>query len=78
MVLCFDACMVDECAGIRYDATHGAADVLVELSELLNRGRQQELGANTFLDGQDHTFASLYSDGGGSVFDGLVGVLDLE
>ena len=59
-------------------AGDGAADVLVDLDDLLYRARLQQCARHSFLHAQDDAFARLDADRGGAEFDGFEGVLDLK
>lgn len=50
MVLAFDTGMLDQGPGICLQTGHGAANVLVDLNDLLDGGGLEEAGGDTLLD----------------------------
>jgi hypothetical protein len=57
-VLTLDSCVLDHAPGIGLKAGHSAADVTVDLYNLLDGGCLKESRGNTLLYTKDHTFTS--------------------
>ena len=70
--------VLDECPAVCLKARDGAANVFVNLYNLLHGARLQQCARHSLLHTKDNTLASLDSDGGAAEFDGLERVFDLE
>lgn len=78
VALTLDAGVLDHGAGIGLQTGHGAADMAVNLDNLLDRGRLEEGGGDALLDAEDDTLRGGDANGRGAELDGLEGVFDLE
>ena len=70
--------MLDECPTVCLKTRDGAANVFVDLNNLLHGARLQKCARHSLLHAEDNTLASLDSDGCAAELDGLEGVFDLE
>lgn len=73
-----DAGVLDHGPRVGLQPGHGAADVPVDLDDLLDGRGLEEGGGDALLDAQDDAFRGGYADGRAAELDGLEGVLDLE
>lgn len=64
VALALDAGVLDHAAGIGLQAAHGAADVAVDLDNLLDRGCLEQGGGDALLDAQDDALVGRDADGG--------------
>lgn len=78
VALGLDAGVLDHAAGVGLKARHGAADVAVDLDNLLDRRCLEQGRRDSLLDAQHDTLACSDSDGGAAQLDGLETVFDLE
>lgn len=78
MALAFDAGVLDHGAGISLESGHGAANVAVDLDNLLDRRGLEECRGDTLLDTENNTLRGGDTDGRGAKLDGLERVFDLE
>lgn len=78
VALALDAGVLDHAAGVGLQAAHGAANVAVDLDNLLDGRGLEQGGGHALLDAQHHAFVGGDADGGGAELDGFEGVLDLE
>lgn len=78
MALGLDTGVLDHGACVSLEAGHGAADVAIDLDDLLYGGGLEEGGGDTLLDTEDNAFRGGDADGGRAELDGLEGVFDLE
>lgn len=62
VVLALDAGVLDHVASVCLKARHRAPDMLVNLDDLLHRGRFKKGGCDPFLNTQDYTFRCCYLD----------------
>lgn len=76
--LALDTGVLNHAACVGLETGHGAADVLVDLDDLLDGGGLEEGGGYTLLDAEDDTFRGGDADGCAAELDGFEGVLDLE
>ena len=63
VVLGRDAGVVDHGAGVGGEAGHGAAEVAVDLHDLLDGGGLEEGGLDALLDAEDDAFGRADADG---------------
>jgi hypothetical protein len=70
--------VLDECPAVCLETRNGAADVFVNLNNLLHGARLQECARHSLLHAEYDTLASLDSDGCAAELDGFEGVFDLE
>lgn len=73
-----DAGVLDHGAGIGLEAGHGAADVAVDLDDLLDGRGLEQGGGDALLDAEDDALRGGDADGRGPELDRLEGVFDLE
>lgn len=78
VALALDAGMLDHTAGIGLQPGHGAANVAVDLDNLLDGADLHQRGRDALLDAEDDALGRRYTDGGAAELDGLEGVFDLE
>ena len=78
VALALDTGVLDHGAGIGLQAGHGAANMAVNLDNLLDRRRLEQGRGDALLDSQDDALRGGDADGGGAELDGLEGVFDLE
>lgn len=78
VALALDAGVLDHGAGVGLQARHGAADVAVDLDNLLDRGGLEEGGRDSLLDAEDDALRGGHADGGRAELDGFEGIFDLE
>lgn len=78
VALTLDAGVLDHGAGVGLETAHGAADVAVDLDDLLDGGGFEEGGGDALLDAEDDALGGGDADGRGAELDGLEGVFDLE
>ena len=71
-------CVLDECPAVGLETGDGAANVFVNLNNLLHGARLQKCARHSLLHTKDDTLASLDSDGCAAKLDGFEGVFDLE
>lgn len=71
-------CVLNQCPAVSLQTRDGAADVFVNLNNLLHGARLQKRACHSLLHTKNNTLASLDSDRGTSKLDGLEGVFDLE
>jgi len=70
--------VLDECPAVCLKTRDGAADVFVDLNDLLYGARLQKCACHSLLHTEYDTLASLDSDGCAAELDGFEGVFDLE
>jgi hypothetical protein len=70
--------VLNECPAIGLKAGDGAANVFVNLNDLLHGARLQKRAGHSLLHAEDNTLTGLDSDGCATKLDGFEGVLDLE
>lgn len=78
VALALDAGVLDHAPGVGLQAGHGAADVAVDLDDLLDGGGLEQGGGDALLDAEDDALVGGDADGRAAQLDGLEGVLDLE
>lgn len=78
VALTLDTGVLDHAAGIGLQAAHGAANVAVDLNDLLDGGGLEQGGGDALLDAEHHTLVGCDADCGGSELDSFEGVFDLE
>lgn len=78
VALALDAGVLNHGPGVGLETGHGAANVAVDLDNLLDGGGFEEGGGDSLFDTQDDTFGSGDTDGGGTELDCLERVFDLE
>jgi len=78
VALALDAGVLDHGAGVGLEAAHGAADVAVDLDNLLDRRGLEQGRRDALLDAEDDALGGGDADGGAAELDGLERVLDLE
>jgi len=78
VALALDARVLKHGPRVRLQPRHGAANVPVDLDNLLDRRRLEEGRGHALLDAQDDALGRGDADGRAAVLDGLEGVLDLE
>lgn len=78
VALALDAGVLDHAAGVGLQPAHGAADVPVDLDNLLDGRGLEEGGGHALLDAEDHALVGRDADRGGAELDRFEGVLDLE
>lgn len=78
VALALDAGVLDHGAGVGLEAGHGAANVAVNLDNLLDRRRLEEGRGDALLDAEDDALGGGDADSRGAELDGLEGVFDLE
>lgn len=76
--LACDTRMLDHRPGIGGEATHGSAEVTVDLHDLFDRAALEELGLDALLYAEDDAFFRCDADGSRAELDGLERILDLE
>jgi hypothetical protein len=70
--------VLDECPAVGLETGDSAADVFVNLNNLLHGARLQECARHSLLHAEYDALASLDSDGCAAELDGFEGVFDLE
>jgi hypothetical protein len=70
--------VLNECPAIGLKAGDGAANVFVNLNDLLHGARLQKRAGHSLLHAEDNTLTGLDSDGCATKLDGFEGVFDLE
>lgn len=70
--------MLDECPAVCLKTRDGAANVFVDLNNLLHGACLQKCARHSLLHAEYDTLASLDSDGCAAELDGFKGVFDLE
>jgi hypothetical protein len=70
--------VLDECPAVGLETGDSAADVFVNLNNLLHGARLQKRAGHSLLDAEDDTLAGLDSDGCATKLDGFERVFDLE
>lgn len=78
VALALDAGVLDHAPGVGLQAGHGAADVAVDLDDLLDGRGLEQGGGDALLDPEDDTLVGGDADSCAAKLDGLEGVLDLE
>lgn len=78
VALALYAGVLDHGAGVGLEAGHGAANMAVDLDNLLYRGCLKEGRCDSFLDAENDTLGSGNADGCGAELDGFERVFDLE
>lgn len=78
VALALDAGVLNHGAGVGLEARHGAADVAVDLDDLLDRRRLEQGRGDALLDAEDDALGGGDADGRGAELDSLEGVFDLE
>lgn len=78
VALALDAGVLNHGPGIGLETRHGAANVAVDLDNLLDGGGFEEGGGDSLFDTQDDAFGGGDADGGGAELDCLERVFDLE
>jgi hypothetical protein len=73
-----DTGVLDHGAGVGLEAGHGAANVAVNLDNLLDRRRLEQGRRDALLDAEDDALGRGDADGCAAELDGLEGVFDLE
>lgn len=76
--LALDTGMLNHGAGVGLEARHGAANVTVDLNNLLDGRGLEEGRGDTLLNTENDTLRGGDADGRGAELDGLEGVFDLE
>ena len=71
-------CVLDECPAVGLETGDGAANVFVNLNNLLHGARLQKRAGHSLLHTEDNTLTGLDSDGCAAKLDGFEGVFDLE
>ena len=70
--------VLDECPAVCLETRDGAANVFVNLNNLLHGARLQKCARHSLLNTEYDALASLDSDGCAAELDGFEGVFDLE
>ena len=70
--------MLDECPAVGLETGNSAADVFINLNNLLHGACLQKCARHSLFHTKDNTLASLDSDGCAAELDGFEGVFDLE
>lgn len=70
--------MLDECPAVCLKTGDGAANVFVDLHNLLHGARLQKCARHSLLHAEYNALASLDTDGCAAELDGFEGVFDLE
>lgn len=70
--------VLDECSAVCLKTRDGAANVFVDLNNLLHGACLQECARHSLLHAEYDALASLNSDGCAAELDGFEGVFDLE
>jgi hypothetical protein len=70
--------VLDECPAVGLQTGDGAANVFVDLHNLLHGACLQQCACHSLLHAEYDTLASLDSDGGAAELDGFERVFDLE
>jgi len=70
--------VLDECPAVGLKTGDSAANVFVNLNDLLHGARLQKRAGHSFLHTEDNTLTGLDSDGCAAKLDGFEGVFDLE
>ena len=70
--------MLDECPAVCLETGNGAANVFVDLNNLLHGACLQKCARHSLLHAEYDALASLDSDGCAAELDGFEGVFDLE
>lgn len=78
MALALDAGVLNHGPGVGLETGHGAANVAVDLDNLLDGGGFEEGGGDSLFDSQDNAFGGGDADGGGAELDCFKRVFDLE
>lgn len=78
VALRLDAGVLDHAASVGLQTTHGAADVAVDLDNLLDRRRLQQGRGHPLLHAQHDALRRRHADGCAAQLDGLERVFDLE
>ena len=78
VALALDAGVLDHAARVGLQPAHGAADVAVDLDDLLHRRRLEQRRRHALLHAQHHALGRRHPDGRAAQLDGLERVLDLE
>lgn len=76
--LALDTGVFNHRTSVRLEARHGAAQVAIDLDNLLNGGGLEEGRGHALLDAEDDTFGGGDANGGGAELDGFKRVFDLE
>jgi hypothetical protein len=71
-------CVLDECPTVGLETGDGAANVFVDLYNLLHGARLQQCACHPLLHAEYDALARLNSDGGAAELDGFERVFDLE
>lgn len=78
VALALDAGVLDHAPGVGLQAGHGAANVAVDLDNLLDGRGLEQGGGDALLDAEDDALVGGDADGRAAQLDGLEGVLNLE
>jgi len=70
--------MLDECPAVGLETRNSAANVFVNLNDLLHGARLQKRAGHSLLHTKYDTLTGLDSDGCAAKLDGFEGVFDLE
>ena len=70
--------MLNKCPAVGLKTGDGAANVFVNLNDLLHGARLQERARHSLLHAEDHALARLDADGCAAELDSFQRVLDLE
>ena len=70
--------MLDECPAVGLETGDGAANVFVNLNDLLHGARLQKRAGHSLFHTEDNALTGLDSDGCAAKLDGFEGVFDLE
>lgn len=70
--------VLNECPAVGLETGDGAANVFVDLNNLLHGACLKKRARHSLLHAEDHTLAGLDADGCAAELDGLEGVFDLE
>jgi hypothetical protein len=70
--------VLDQCPAVCLKTRDGAANVFVDLNNLLHGARLQKCACHSLLHAEDDALAGLNSDGCATELDGFEGVFDLE
>jgi hypothetical protein len=71
-------CVLDECPAVGLETGDGAANVFVDLNNLLHGACLKQCACHSLLHAEYDALASLDSDGGAAKLDGFERVFDLE
>lgn len=71
-------CVLNECPAVGLETGDSAANVFINLNNLLHGARLQERAGHPLLHTENNTLTGLDSDGCATKLDGFEGVFDLE